>query len=305
MISPYNCAPMLEKTQPTRRMDHIQSMQPLPARRRFRFAGCCCSWPLLLLAAVLLYFFAPLRTNILLLGTDDSPERGSIGRTDTIILATVVPLKPYVGMLSIPRDLWVTVPGVGEQRINTAYFFAEANVAGSGSRAALQTIRDNFGVPVRYYALIHMSGLTSIVDALGGVDISLESPIGGFAAGVHHLTGEEALSFVRERTSSDDFSRMVRTQILMGGIFRKAIDPSQWVSLPQFAYSITQAIDTNLPLWQWPRLMFALLRAFVFGIDSQTITREMVVPFQTSQGAQVLAPNWDAINPLLRRMFGG
>jgi LCP family protein required for cell wall assembly len=296
---------MLEKTQPTRRMDHIQSIRPLPARRRFRFSGCCCSWPLLLLTVVLLYFFAPLRTNILLLGTDDSPERGSVGRTDTIILATVVPLKPYVGMLSIPRDLWVTVPGVGEQRINTAYFFAESNETGSGARAALQTIRDNFGVPVGYYAVVHMVGLTSIVDALGGVDITLESSVGAFPAGVHHLNGEEALKFVRERNSSDDFSRMVRAQILIAGILKKAIHPSHWTSLPQFVRSLTQVVDTNLPVWQWPRLLFAFLRAFVFGMDSQTISREMVVPFQTSQGAQVLAPNWDAINPLLRRMFGG
>jgi polyisoprenyl-teichoic acid--peptidoglycan teichoic acid transferase len=213
-------------------------------------------------------------------------------------------LKPYVGMLSIPRDLWVTVPGVGEQRINTAYFFAEANQAGSGPRAALQTIHENFGVPVRYYAVIHMAGLTSIVDALGGVDIHLESPLGELPAGVHHLNGEEALLFVRERNSSDDFNRMVRAQILIAAMFRKVIDPSHWISLPQFVYSLTQVIDTNIPLWQSPRLLFALVRAFVFGIDSQTIAREMVVPFQTSQGAQVLAPNWDAINPLLIRMFG-
>ena len=265
----------------------------------------CCSWPLLLLVFILFYFFAPLRTNILLLGTDDSPERGSVGRSDTIILATVVPLKPYIGMLSIPRDLWVNVPGVGEQRINTAYFFAEANAPGSGSGAALQTIRDNFGVPVRYYAVIHMTGLTAIVDALGGVDIHLDSPVGGFPTGTHHLTGEEALTFVRERSSSDDFSRMLRAQILLSAMFRKALNPSYWSSLPQFVSALTQVIETNIPLWQWPRLLFALLRALVFGIDSQTITREMVVPFQTSQGAQVLAPNWDAINPLLRKMFGG
>jgi LCP family protein required for cell wall assembly len=258
----------------------------------------------MLLAVILIYFLAPLRTNILLLGTDDSPERGSVGRTDTIILATVVPLKPYVGMLSIPRDLWVTVPGVGEQRINTAYFFAEANQAGSGPRAALQTIHENFGAPVRYYAVIHMAGLTSIVEALGGVDIHLESPLGELPAGVHHLNGEEALLFVRERNSSDDFNRMVRAQILIAAMFRKVIDPSHWISLPQFVYSLTQVIDTNIPVWQWPRLLFALVRAFVFGIDSQTITSEMVVPFQTSQGAQVLAPNWNAINPLLSRMFG-
>lgn len=300
----YNSAPMLEKTQPTRRMDHMQPVLPLPARRRSRLRGCC-SFPLLLLAILLIYFLAPLRTNILLLGTDDSPERGAVGRTDTIILATIVPLSPYVGMLSIPRDLWVNVPGVGEQRINTAYFFAESNVPGSGSRAALQTIRDNFGIPVRYYAVIHMAGLTSIVDALGGVDINLESPVGGFPAGAHHLSGADALFFVRERSSSDDFGRMVRAQILLSAIVRKSINPANWSSLPQFISSLPQVIDTNIPLWQWPRLLFALLRSFFFGIDSQTITREMVVPFQTSQGAQVLAPNWEAINPLLTRMFGG
>ena len=183
----------------------------------------------------------------------------------------MVPLKPYVGMLSIPRDLWVTVPGVGEQRINTAYFFAEANEAGSGSRAALQTIRDNFGVPVHYYVVIHMYGLTAIVDALGGVDIQLDSPIGEFPAGVHHLNGEEALNFVRERNSSDDFSRMVRAQILIAAILRKTIDPSQWMSLPQFVNALAQVIDTNVPLWQWPRLLFAFARAFVFGMDLSLI----------------------------------
>jgi LCP family protein required for cell wall assembly len=207
-------------------------------------------------------------------------------------------------MLSIPRDLWVTVPNVGEQRINTAYFFAEANQPGSGASAALQTIQDNFGIHVRYYALIHMLGLTSLVDAVGGVDLNLESPIGGLPAGVHHLNGTDALAFVRERSSSDDFNRMVRTQILLSAVLKKVLQPSSWTSLPPFVMSLSQVVDTNIPFWQWPRLLFALLRAFLFGIDSQTIAREMVTPFQTSQGAQVLAPNWDAINPLLFRMFG-
>jgi LCP family protein required for cell wall assembly len=290
---------MSEITQPTRRLDRLQPVPAIPVRRRRIWR-----WPLLLLVLILFYFFAPLRTNILLLGTDDSPERGTLGRTDTIILATVLPLKPYVGMLSIPRDLWVTIPNVGEQRINTAYFFADANQPGSGPQAAVQTIRDNFGVHVRYYAVIHMLGLTSVVDTLGGVDISLDSPIGELPAGPHHLNGSDALAFVRERSSSDDFSRMVRSQILLSAVLKKLLHPSYWLSLPQFIVSLHQVVDTNIPLWQWPRLLFALLRAFVFGIDSQTITREMVIPFQTSQGAQVLAPNWDVINPLLLQMFG-
>src|SRR5215217_2804818 len=97
-------SPMLEKTRPSRRLDRYQPVSPAPAPRRKHVLR----W--LLLIGLLVYFLAPVRTNILLLGTDDSPERGAVGRTDTIILTTVVPLKPYVGMLSIPRDLWVNIP---------------------------------------------------------------------------------------------------------------------------------------------------------------------------------------------------
>ena len=291
---------MSEVTQPTRRLDQLQSVRtiPTPGRRTTRFL------PLALAALILVYFLAPLRTNILLLGTDDSPERGSVGRTDTIILTTVVPLKPYIGMLSIPRDLWVSIPGVGEQRINTAYFFAESNQTGSGPQATMQTIRDNFGVSVRYYAVIHMLGLISVVDTFGGVDIQLETSMGGLPAGEHHLDGSQALAFARDRSSSDDFGRMQRAQILLSAAFGKVLNPLNWPNLPRFIVGLTQLIDTNIPIWQWPRLLFALLRAFIFGIDSQTITREMVNPFQTSQGAQVLAPNWDAIRPLVKEMFG-
>lgn len=290
---------MLEDTQPTQRMSQLQPVRTVPVKRREKLRG----W-LIILIAIAVYFFAPLRTNILLLGTDDSPERGSAGRTDTIILASIVPLRPYVGMLSIPRDLWVQVPGVGEQRINVAYFYAEANQPGAGPEAALNTIRENFAVPVRYYIVIHMIELVSIVDALNGVDIQLESPTGGYPAGTHHLTGEQALAFARDRSTSDDFGRMLRAQILISAVLKKALHPASWQNLPTFIPSLFQAVDTNVPFWQWPRLSFAMLRAFITGIDSRTITRDMVNPLQTSQGAQVLAPNWDAIRPLLKEMFG-
>ncbi len=291
---------MLEDTQPSRRLDQFQRMQVLPAPRRK--SRRLLRW--IIFASILVYFLAPIRTNILLLGTDDSPERGAIGRTDTIILTTVVPTKPYIGMLSIPRDLWVNVPSVGEQRINTAYFFAEANQAGAGPRAAMQTIHDNFGIPVHYYAVIHMLGLVSAINALGGVNIHLNSELGGYAAGDYHFSGDDALSFVRERSSSDDFSRMRRTQLLIIAMGTKAFQPANWGSLPNFVYAVIQTIDTNVPIWQLPRLVFVLVRAPLVGVDSRTIKPEMVVPFQTSTGAQVLAPNWDAINPVLKEMFG-
>ena len=291
---------MLEDTRPSRRLDRFQPVKAQPARKRSKRR--LWFWPLIVL--MLAYFLAPLRTNVLLLGTDDSPERGAVGRTDTIILTTVIPMRPYIGMLSIPRDLWVNVPGVGEQRINTAYFFAEAGQRGAGPQAAMQTIRENFGIPVNYYALIHMYGLVGAVDALGGVNIQLNSPLGGWEAGTYHVDGIQALEFVRERSSSDDFSRMKRTQILILALAGRALQPDSWARLPGFVYSALQAVDTNIPIWQIPRFAFALVRAPLFGIDSRVISREMVVPFQTSAGAQVLAPDWDAINPILLEMFG-
>ena len=291
---------MLEDTRPSRRLDRFQPVHALPARKRRKRR----LWLWLALILLAAYFLAPLRTNVLLLGTDDSPERGAVGRTDTIILTTIIPTRPYIGMLSIPRDLWVNVPGVGEQRINTAYFFAEAGENGAGQQAAMQTIRENFGLPVSYYALVHMYGLVGAVDALGGVDLRLNSPLGDWDAGTYHVDGAQALEFVRERSSSDDFSRMNRTQILILAIAGRALQPDSWARLPRFVYSALQAVDTNIPIWQIPRLAFTLVRAPLFGIDSRVISREMVIPFQTSAGAQVLAPNWDAINPILLEMFG-
>lgn len=291
---------MLETTQPTRRMDQFQPMRALPARKKKKPQ----TKTLFTLALLAAYFIAPLRTNILLLGTDDSPERGNAGRTDTIILTSVVPLKPYVGMLSIPRDLWVNIPGVGEQRVNTAYFFSEAEQAGAGAEAAMDTIQQNFGVPVNYYVVIHMQGVVTVINALGGVDIQLDSATSGFSAGTHHVDGIDALMFARDRSTSDDFGRMARAQTLISAVLKKALHPSSWAGLPQFAFAITQTVETNIPLWQIPRILFALIRASFSGMDSRTISREMVTPYTTSGGAQVLLPNWDVINPTIMEMFG-
>ncbi len=295
----------MEETRPTRTVSDYQPIhiQPSAKIKKGKFSrGWKGFWLVLLLIAI--YFLAPFRANILLLGTDDSPERGALGRTDTIILTTIIPLKPYIGMLSIPRDLWVTIPNIGEQRINTAYFFAEANKAGSGGGAATQTIHDNFGVTVRNYAVVRMVGVVDVVNALGGVEIQLEAPTGGYPAGKHALGGSEVLAFVRDRSSSSDFSRMQRTQIVLVALLNKSFEPSSWLRLPQLILSLTKVVETNIPLWQWPRLIFVFMRAPLFGIDSRTITPEMVTPFTTSGGAQVLGPNWDAINPLMGEMFG-
>lgn len=250
------------------------------------------------------YLLLPLRTNILILGIDYTDPGSSLGRSDTLILTTFNPLRPYIGMLSIPRDLWVNIPGAGQNRINTAHFFGEAQRSGSGPATAMEAIRENFGVDVGYYIRIHFDGVRDIVNALGGVDINLPEPMAGYEAGWQHLTGNKALAFARQRIGSDDFFRMEHGQLLMKAIFKNMLNPLKWVRMPLVGLAVLKSIDTNVPLWVWPRLAGALLRAGPNGIDSRTITRLMATPFTTDQGASVLIPNWDLINPVLKEMFG-
>jgi LCP family protein required for cell wall assembly len=250
-----------------------------------------------------IYLFTPMRTNILLLGIDYTDPGSSVGRSDAVILATINPLKPYVGLLSIPRDLWVPIPGIGENRINTAHYYAENQQPGSGPAAAMQTVSLNFGVDLHYYLRIRFQGFRDVVDALGGVVIDLSEPMAGYPVGIHRLTGRKALAFVRHRNGSDDFYRMEHGQFMMQTLLKNMLYPINWPRLPSVVRAFFDSIDTNIPPWLWPRLVVAVLRAGPHGIDNRIITRQMVVPFTTNQGASVLAPNWSLINPVLKDMF--
>ncbi|MHB0967718.1 MAG: LCP family protein [Bellilinea sp.] len=301
-------SPQQGPTKPNRVADPNEYYQPIeieepPVRTRNCFT--CGCLPLLVVFVLLLgaYFFLPARTNILLLGIDRTPDGSAVGRTDTNILISIIPLKPDVNMLSIPRDLWVNIPGVGENRINTAHFFAEANQEGSGPAAVLETVRANFGVTVRYYVRVKFSSFVEIVDAMGGLNIDLTDAMAGYAPGQYNLNGEQALAFARNRTGSDDFFRMQNGQFLLKAAFRQMFNPASWVRIPAVANVFFQSVDTNIPAYLWPRLGLAVLRAGPDGIDNRTITREMVNPWTTDLGANVLLPNWDAINPVLMEMF--
>ncbi len=252
-----------------------------------------------------IYFFAPIRTNVLLLGSDRRPAEASTAtRSDTLILMTVIPTRPYVGMLSIPRDLWVEIPGYGPNRINAAHALAEAAQPGSGPEAALETVRANFGVDVQGYVRLEFTGFVRFVDAFGGVDVELASPMAGYAAGSHHLDGIQALAFARDRMGTDDFFRMERGQILLRSILRAGLNPLSLPRWPVAFVALLTAVDSDIPSWLWPRLALAILRAGPGGIDARVISRDMVHGFTTNAGAQVLAPDWSRINPVLLEMFG-
>jgi LCP family protein required for cell wall assembly len=301
-----------EDDDPLAHYQHIDvtGMEPtLRSRtRRRRRSGCGCG-PFVLLLPILfillIYLLIPLRTNILILGLDSRPDEGNISRTDTNIVLSVIPLKPVVNMLSIPRDLWVNIPYFGENRINTAHFFAEASQAGSGPAMAMETVRQNFGLTIDYYVRLRFDGFKDVVDAMGGINLELAEPMSGYEAGTHHLNGEEALAFVRDRKGTDDFYRMERGQMMIIATVKRMMNPLVWFRLPWILGAVLDSVDTNIPVWEMPRIGLAVVRGVVGGtIDNRTITREMTYPMTTSDGAAVLVPDWAAINPMLMELFG-
>lgn len=269
-------------------------------------SGCLVTLTAIVFLCVVSFFYIiyPPRINVLVIGIDAAPDNTYIGRSDTIILTTAQPLKPYFGMLSIPRDLWVDIPDVGENRINTAHIFAELDKPGSGPSALLDTIQHNFGIDVDYYVRIRFDGFEHIVEAMDGVVVELDSPMSGYPAGAHRLDGQGALAFVRDRSGTDDFYRMARGQLFLKSVIKQLGNPGQLNNLPVVLRAISDTIDTNVPVWHWPRLIFTILRVGPEGIDSYVINRELVNPFTTEDGAQVLAPDWGKIDPLLTEIFG-
>ncbi len=222
----------LEETQPIR----VASSTRRPPTRRWRAAGRG-----VVLGAILFVYLAwPGRINILLLGIDRSPPGTALGRSDTIIMSTVLPGMPEVSMLSIPRDLWVSIPGFGENRVNAAHFFGEGEAAGRGPGLAMATIEQNFGVTMPYYIRIQFDGFKSFVDRLGGLPISLDQPVGKLPAGSYTLDGEMALAYVRDRSGADDFTRLLRGQSFLRAALARLVQPAAWPRIPGAAAGVVR-----------------------------------------------------------------
>jgi LCP family protein required for cell wall assembly len=287
--------------------DAMSRYQPVRLQRKHQTAGIgCVGWLIgLLLVIIGVYFLAPFPTRMVLLGIDRASEGTAMGRSDTIVLTQFEPFSGRVKMLSIPRDLWIEIPGVGENRINAVHFFAEIAAPGSGPDAVRAVLRNQFGVDVPFYVRLQLEQFPAVVDALGGVTLQLEEPMSGYEAGTHVLNGEQALAFVHDRKGSDDFARMGRAQIFLKGLVRGMARPATWLHLPKALAIAGRVIDTNVPVWLWPRLGVTLLRAGPDGIESRSLTHEMAVPAVTAGGANVLLPQWPLILPLVQEMFGG
>jgi LCP family protein required for cell wall assembly len=272
-----------------------------------------------LLAVGLFLIPPPPRANILFLGLDRRPDETSYAtRSDTMILATVFPQGHYVGMLSIPRDLYVTQNDGSLDRINTAHFYGELALPGSGPAMAMHAVQSNFGVSVNRYVRVDLAGFVRIIDAMGGIDITVPDPLVDdeyptydygtttvvFDAGPQHMDGERALAYARIRHGSSDLQRAERQQVVIEAVFQRLLEPGAWPRLPLVAIAVQKSVDTDLSPLDVIRLAPTLLWVGPGNIDRRVIEGDMVEPYISDNGADVLLPVWDKINPVLREMFG-
>jgi polyisoprenyl-teichoic acid--peptidoglycan teichoic acid transferase len=202
------------------------------------------------------------RVTVLLLGldsSDGSPDRSGPARSDSMILLTIDPQTKTGGMLSIPRDLWVNVPGYGYGRINTAYMQGDAyKVPGGGPALAMKTVEQVIGVPVQYYAQIDFASFTRLIDDIDKIPVKVPKkifidPAGPgedkimLTAGTHMLGGVEALAYARQRhTEGGDVDRAQRQQQVLMGIRAKVLDPATFPTILANATSIYNEVQVGL-----------------------------------------------------------
>ena len=261
---------------------------------------------------------APGRINILVLGTDKRTELGAeAARSDTLIIASIDPQWKTAGILSVPRDLQVSIPGYGLQKINAAYFFGELNkIPGGGPVLALSTVRQFFKVPIQYYVSINFEGFVKVIDTVGGIDLYVPEAIDDpeypgpynsimhihFNQGCQHMDGEQALQYARTRHADSDFGRSRRQQQVIKAVREKVTELNM---LPRYGDLLTQlgdAVETNIPPDQ--QLALVQLAGQIKSPDLYTAQIDSTLVREVAGGTGNLELRRDKAKPVLDWFFG-
>jgi LCP family protein required for cell wall assembly len=267
------------------------------------------------------------RVNVLFIGIDARDINESAPRSDTMILFTMDPISKTAGMLSIPRDMWVNIPGSGYGRINTAYSIgAGAKLPGGGPGLAMQTVSQFLGVPVNYYAQVDFNTFIAMIDTIGGVDVQVKErlvldPVGTgkdkvvITPGDRHLVGWKALAYARIRKTESgrgDVDRAQRQQDVIFAIMNKVFSPDYFPTFikqaPGLYTQMSAGIHTNLSLEDGVRLAALLQGIPRASIKTGVIGYDMVIMSNTTldgQNASVFKPKPDDIRILRDEIFGG
>ena len=227
--------------------------------------------------------------TLLLIGIDFRNGDEEPARSDSIILMRIDPTTKGVTMMSLPRDLLVTIPGHGEDKINAAFAFGEDARAGSGAALLAETVSYNLKIQINYFVTVDFSGFRKIIDTLGGITVDVNTPVKDdqyptedfgltrvyFPTGLQSMDGEAALRYARTRHDDNDIARSERQQQVlmamrekgsklnvdlvlgarpiidsMGDSFRTDLSFNQLLALANLARDVNPADIVRVNLWQ-------------------------------------------------------
>ena len=256
--------------------------------------------------------------NFLLIGSDKRP--GGSFRTDTMVIAILRPNEGQVSLISIPRDLWVSIPGWENQRINTAYQHGiSVDYPGGGPGLLKDTIQYNLGIRIDHTAMVEFDGFRQIVDTLGGVDVPVSCSYTDWrlidpsfnpeieanwhlyttGPGLVHMDGDLALWYARSRQRSSDFDRGRRQQEVLRAIFTQALQSNTLSRIPELYNNFKETVVTDLGLGDILQLAVYAPKMTNADIRGYYIRPPYVSSWITESGAYVLLPNEEALQQML------
>ncbi len=277
------------------------------------------------------------RVNILILGQGGPGHEGPY-LTDTIILASINTQTKQVGFVSLPRDLIVNIPDLGQRKINSANSIGETKQKGFGAAFATNVIQKTLDIEIPYYVLVDFKAFKEVIDSIGGIDIHVDKaftddqyPVPGkedalpvssrykvlsFSAGKQHMSGQTALEFIRSRHGNNgegsDFARSKRQQKVMVATKEKILSAGTLLNpirLNEIYNSLQNNISTNLEFSEMISFL-KLSREFdtqnVFTLTLDTSPNGFLKEGYGQGGAYILQPktgNFDAIRAAIQNIF--
>lgn len=215
------------------------------------------------------------KATVMIMGVDERED--DVGRSDTLMIATLDPDKNQAAILSVPRDTRVKIRGYGFDKINAAYAYG-------GRKLTQETIENLLNTHIDHYIKINVHGFTKIIDALGGIDIDVEKRMyyedpwdddGGLyidlQPGMQHMDGKTAITYVRYRDEEGDIGRIKRQQNFMKAVMDKLVSPTIIPKLPSIVSAVSDSVETDMSVSELLSFLGTLQEAKDNGLKSDMV----------------------------------
>lgn len=230
--------------------------------------------------------------NVLLIGCDKSD--GTSQRSDSMMLVTVDKIHQKIKFTSFMRDLWVSIPDYGDARLNAAYSYGGADLL-------METLYQNFGVPINDYVMVDFEMFQKLIDGLGGVNVDITEDEADFINETSHakvhsgeniLNGDYALIYCRIRYLDSDFNRTQRQRKVMNSILKKTVSQNPVKTLSVMS-DIFPYITTDISPAKMTLKAFSAVTFLKYGNDQFRIPTDDGYTSEMIEGQDVLVPDID------------